>query len=88
MTTHRPGSEQRTDLVAVLDCVTLPAIPTVYALHRPGDGVTDWVFALPGGGAIIVPSDDDGTTVIHTSMDLVVRRWARVQGADLVLVAA
>jgi hypothetical protein len=88
MTAHRSGSEQQTDLIPVLDCVTLPAIPTVLALHHPEDGVVAWVFALPGGRAYIVSSDGKGGGWIHTSLDLVVSRWAPLHDADLVLVAA
>jgi len=89
MTEHRPGSEQPlSELVDIRDCVTVPAIPTVYGLHHPKDGVTAWVFALPGGRAFIVPSREDGASVIHTSLGLVQRRWARVKNAQLVLVAA
>jgi len=103
MTEHRPEPEQPlpeqplpeqplpeqplSELVNIRDCVTLPAIPTVYGLRHPEDSVTAWVFALPGGRAYIVPSREDGTSVIHTSLDLVQRRWARVKNAQLVLVA-
>ncbi len=89
MTEHLPGSEQPlSELVDIRECVTLPAIPAVYGLHHPEDGVMAWVFALPDGQAFIVPSRRDGTTVIHTSLDLVQRRWARVKDAQLVLVTA
>ena len=88
MTAHPSGSGRQTDPLAVLDCVTPPAIPTVLALHRPKDGVVAWVFALPGGQAYVVPSDRDGGELIRTNLDLVVRRWARLHNADLVLVAA
>ncbi|MGI9064401.1 MAG: hypothetical protein ACR2FQ_11415 [Pseudonocardiaceae bacterium] len=89
MTEHRPGSERPlSELVDPRGCVTLPAIPTVYGLHHPEDGVTAWVFALPGGQAFIVPSRGEGTGVIHTSLDLVERRWAPLRDAQLVLVAA
>ncbi len=88
MTEQRPESEQPlSELVDVRDCVTLPAIPTVYGLHHPEDGVTAWVFALPGGQACIVPSRGDGTGMIRTSLDLVQRRWAPLRGAHLVMVA-
>ena len=47
------------------------------------------VFALPGGKAVIVPSrNGDGTGVIHTSLDLVERRWAPLRDAQLVLIHA
>ncbi|MDQ3274273.1 MAG: hypothetical protein M3Q39_04380 [Actinomycetota bacterium] len=89
MTEHRPGSERPlSELVDPRGCVTLPAIPTVYGLHHPEDGVTAWVFALPGGQAFIVPSCGEGTGVIHTSLDLVERRWAPLRDAQLVLIAA
>jgi hypothetical protein len=68
-----------------LRCVTLPAIPTVYGLDDPEEGVTKWVVALPGGRAYIIPLEEDGS-LIHTSLELVVRRWAPRKGADLVLV--
>jgi hypothetical protein len=88
---HRPGSAQQLpDQVEVLRCVTLPAIPTVYGLEEPEDGVTAWVFALPGGQAYIVSSDEEeGSSVeVHTSLDRVVRFWAPHRGADLVLITA
>ena len=67
----------------------MPAIPTVYGLQHPVDGVTAWVFALPGGKAVIVPSrNGNGTGVIHTSLDLVERRWAPLRDAQPVLVHA
>ena len=89
MAEHRLGSEQPlSELVDIRDCVTLPAIPTVYGLHHPEDGATAWVFALPGGHAVIVPSRGDETGVIRTSLDLVQRRWAPLRGAQLVVVAA
>lgn len=94
MTAHRPGSEQPLPeqplpgLVDVRDCVTLQVIPTVYGLHHPEDGVTAWVFALPGGRAYIVPSNSDGgTRMIHTNLDLVQRRWAPLRDAQLVMIA-
>ena len=46
--------------MTALRCVTLPEIPTVYALHHPEDGVTGWMFAMPGGPALIVSLDEDG----------------------------
>jgi hypothetical protein len=50
--------------------------------------VTAWVFALPGGLAYIVSSDDEENgSVVHTSLDQIVYFWAPCQGADLVLVA-
>jgi hypothetical protein len=94
MTEHRPGSEQPLpeqplpELIDVRDCVTLPAIPTVYGLHHPEDGVTAWVFALPGGRAYIVPSSGAGAGMIHTSLDMVQCRWAPLRDAQLVMVAA
>ncbi len=88
MTEHRPEPAQQTDPLAALRCVTLPEIPTVYALDHPEDGVTAWVFVLPGGLAVIVPRDDDGSWAIHTSLDQVVSVWAPRDDADLVLVTA
>ena len=93
MTEHRPGSEQPLpeqplpELVDVRDCVTLPAIPTVYGLHHPEDGLTAWVFALPGGRAYIVPSNGGGAGMIHTHLDMVERRCAPLRDAQLVMVA-
>ncbi|MCA1672831.1 MAG: hypothetical protein LC799_11725, partial [Actinobacteria bacterium] len=90
MTEDHSGSEQPrpeqplSELVDVRACVTLPAIPTVYGLHHPEDGVTAWVFALPGGRVYIVPSSSDGgTRMIQTSLDLVQRRWAPLRDAKL-----
>ncbi len=89
MTEQRPEAEQPlSELVDVRDCVVLPAVPTVYGLHHPEDGVTAWVFALPGGQAFIVPSRRDGSSLIHTSLDLVQHRWAPLRDAQLVMVAA
>ncbi len=90
MTEHRPESaQQRPDHIEVLRCVTLPAIPTVYGLDEPEDGVTAWVFALPGGYTYIVSSDKEGGGgVVHTDLEQVVRWWAPLRGADLVLVTA
>lgn len=57
-------------------------------MEDPDEGVTDWVFALPGGLAFVVSSDEEeGGSIVHTSLDHVVRYWAPWQGADLVLVA-
>ncbi len=85
---HRPESAQQLpDQVEALRCVTLPAIPTVYGLEEPEDGVTAWVFALPGGRAYIVPSHGGGTRMIHTSLDMVERRWAPLRDTQLVMVA-
>lgn len=93
MTEHRPGHAWwLPDYIGVLGCVALPAIPTVYALYHSEDGVTAWVFALPGGDAIIVPLDEGGETggagLILTTLDLAATRWAALDHADLVLVAA
>lgn len=41
MTEHRPASERQDDFSKVLRCVTLPEIPTVYALLHPEDGLTE-----------------------------------------------
>ncbi len=86
MTEHRPESAQQADPLAALRCVTLPEIPTVCALDHPEDGVTAWVFVMPGGLAIIVPRDEDGSWAIHTTLDKVVNRRAPRDDADLVLV--
>ncbi|MGH3773327.1 MAG: hypothetical protein ACRDRW_18350 [Pseudonocardiaceae bacterium] len=90
MTEHCPGPEQQADPARVLRCVTLPEIPTVYALYHPVDGVTAWVFALPDELAIIVPLDEDdeaeGTGLIRTDLDGVVSRWAPQDHSDLVQV--
>jgi hypothetical protein len=47
--------------VDVLRCVTLPAVPNVYGLEEPDQRVAHWVFALPGGQAYIVSSDEEGS---------------------------
>lgn len=54
-------TRQSPDHLEVLRCVTLPAIPTVYGLDDPDEGVQSWVFALPGGQALIVPSEGEAT---------------------------
>jgi hypothetical protein len=90
MTEHCPEPAQQADPTKVLRCVTLPEIPTVYAIYHPEDGVTDWVLALPGGRALLVPLDEDGeadgTGLVHTNLDRVVSFWAPRDEADLVLV--
>ena len=89
MTEHHPRSTQPlSTLIDPRGCVTLPAIPTVYGLRHPEDGVTAWVFALPDGQALIMPSRGDTAGVIHTSLDLVERCWAPLRDAQLVLVHA
>ena len=50
--------------------------------------MTAWVFALPDGRAYIVPSDEEGTGMIHASLDLIQCHWAPLRDAQLVLVAA
>lgn len=90
MMDHRPESARQADPLGDLRCVTLPEIPTVYALHHPKDGVSAWVLVLPGGLALIVPRGEDGeehgTGLIHTSLDQVVSFWAPWDDADLVRV--
>ncbi|MGH3698804.1 MAG: hypothetical protein ACRDQY_04905, partial [Pseudonocardiaceae bacterium] len=72
-----------------LRCVTLPAIPAVYGLEDPDEGVTAWVLALPGGLAYIVSSNEkEGGGVVHTSLHKIVHCWVSSQGAELVLVTA
>ncbi|MGH3479732.1 MAG: hypothetical protein ACRDRZ_06095 [Pseudonocardiaceae bacterium] len=89
MAAHRPESAQQLpDHTGVLRCVTLAAIPTVYGLDDPDEGVTAWVFALPGGLAYIVSSDEEENGgIVHTSLDHVARFWAPFHQAELVLVA-
>ncbi len=89
MTEHRPESAQRDDPLGALPCRTLPKIPTVYALHHPEDGLAAWVFAMPGGLALIVSLNEDGEesgALIKTSLDKVVSFWAPRDDADLVRV--
>lgn len=87
MAEHPPESEQwLPESVRLLRCVRLPAIPAVYALHHPEYGVTDWVFALPGGRAIVIPSDEKDTSVICTSLEMAATFWAELDHSDLVLV--
>ncbi|MGB6163808.1 MAG: hypothetical protein WCF33_05940 [Pseudonocardiaceae bacterium] len=90
MTEHRPESAQRDDPLAALPRLTLPKIPTVYALHHPEDGLAAWVFVMPGGLALIVSLNEDGEesgALIKTSLDKVVSFWAPRDDADLVRVA-
>lgn len=89
MTERRPESAQPLPgHVEVLRCVTLPAIPTVYGLEDPDEGVTAWVFALPGGLAYVVSSDEEESGgIVHTTLDQVVHFWAPFHDAGLVLVA-
>ncbi|MGH3826117.1 MAG: hypothetical protein ACRDQX_02930 [Pseudonocardiaceae bacterium] len=90
MTEHDPGPARQADPTKGLRCVTLPEVPTVYALYHPEDGVTAWVLALPDEQVILVPVDEDGETegtgLVHTDLNGVVRRWAPRDEADLVLV--
>lgn len=89
MTEHLPEPVQQhgSDHIEDLPCVILPAIPTVYGLEDPDEGVTDWVFVLPGGLAYIVSSNEDESGgVVHTSLDQIVHWWAPYHGVDLVLV--
>jgi hypothetical protein len=91
MTEHRSESARQADPLTALRCVTLPEIPTVCALYHPEDGVSAWVFAMPGGLALIVSLDEDGEgdgALVHISLDQVVSFWAPQEGADLVLVTA
>lgn len=68
--------------------MTVPAVPAIYGLDDPDDRLQSWVFALPDGQALIVPAEGEATGLIHTSLDRLVRRWAPLRGADLVLVTA
>ncbi|HEU0086449.1 MAG TPA: hypothetical protein VFQ77_02145 [Pseudonocardiaceae bacterium] len=91
MTEPCPSPARRLpDYVEDLECVILPEIPTVYALHHPEDGVTAWVFALPGGLTIIVFLDDDGEAegagLVYTTLESAATRWATLDDAELVLV--
>ncbi len=89
MTARRPEpAQQLPGHIEVLRCVTLPAIPTVYGLADPDEGVTSWVFALPGGLAFVVSSEEEDGGVVHTSLDQVVRFWAPFHDVELVLVTA
>lgn len=75
MTEHIPELAQQpvTEYIDDLASVVLPAIPTVYGLEDPDEGVTDWVFVLPGGLAYIVSSNEDESGgVVHTSLDQIV----------------
>lgn len=90
MTEHRPESERQDDVAPALRCVTLPEIPTVYALLHPEDGLTAWVFAQPGGDAVLVSCDEDGMDdsfwPVNTSLDQVLSFWAPLDDAELVLI--
>lgn len=91
MTEHRPESAQQlSDHLEKLRCVSLPGIPTVYGLEDREYGVvTEWVFALPGGQAYIVSSDEEcNSGVLDTYLDRVVHCWAPLQRAELVRVSA
>lgn len=51
--------------------------------------MTAWVFALPGGRAYIVSSDEEtGSGMIDTRLERVVHWWTPRRGTDLVLVTA
>ncbi|MGH3720634.1 MAG: hypothetical protein ACRDRI_17665 [Pseudonocardiaceae bacterium] len=90
MDEHRPESApQSPDQVEGLRRVTLPAIPTVYGLEEPDGGVTEWVFALPGGLAYIVSRDEERNRgVVHIRLDEVVGWWAPFHKIELVQVTA
>ena len=89
MTEHRPGSEQPlSELVDIRDCVTVPAIPTVYGLH-PSQGRRDGLGLRPARRASLHRAQPRGRSQRdHTSLDLVQRRWGRVKNAQLGLVTA
>ncbi len=81
-------AQQLPDHVEIQRWVTLPAVPTVYGLEDPDEGVTKWVFALPDGRAFIVSNEkEEGDGIVHTSLDQVVHFWVLFHGADLVQVA-
>ncbi|MGH3853869.1 MAG: hypothetical protein ACRDR6_10315 [Pseudonocardiaceae bacterium] len=90
MTEQAPEPARQADPAKSLRRVTLPEIPTVYALHHPEDGVTHWVLALPNELAILVPlgedGEADGTGLIHTNLDRLLSFWAPRDHAALVLV--
>lgn len=64
--------------------VIVDRAPRVYALHAD-DEVVSWVFALPGGQAVVV--DTAGTPMARTSLERIQTRYARYGGPRLVLVA-
>lgn len=71
------------------DFVFVDHVPQVYALHRSdeptGDGLVAWVFALPGGTALVV--DHDGEVIAYTSLERIGSHWIRRWDVRLVQVA-
>lgn len=92
MTEHRPASEQPDDVTPALRRVTLPEIPTVYALLHPENGLTAWVFELPGGDAVLVSCDEDGIDhafwPVTTDLEQVRSFWVPLDDTELVLVTS
>lgn len=85
-----PASERLDDVAPALRCVTLPEIPSVYALLHPEDGLRAWVFELPGGDAVLVFCDEDGVDrafwPVMTDLEQVLSFWVSLEEAELVLV--
>jgi len=65
--------------------------PAVLALYRRDDDhsgdVVAWVFVLPGGEAILLPTEDSRGRSVRTTLENVRHRWADLMDAELVQVA-
>ncbi|WP_213453614.1 hypothetical protein [Rhizomonospora bruguierae] len=72
-----------------LKLVMVDEKPAQYALYRRADvgaRVVAWVFVLPDGSAVLLPTEPVGSRPILTTMDSVRRRWVRLMEAELVQV--
>jgi hypothetical protein len=74
-----------------LGLVLVDEKPAQYALYRRGDAqarghVVAWLFVLPDGSAVLLPTEPAGARPILTTMASVRRRWVHVMEAELVQV--
>lgn len=65
--------------------------PSVFALYRRGDRetagqVAGWLFVVPGGDAVLLPTEGTPARPILTTLRSVRRRWLRLLEAELVQV--
>lgn len=65
--------------------------PSVFALYRRGDRetagrVVGWLMVLPGGDAVLIPTEGPSDRPILTTLHNVRRRWLRLLEVELVQV--